>query len=491
MIDPMSDAWTGHRDWAAAAHALCARLEAPPVAPKVADYLRARAGGRLLVACSGGADSICLLFVLLAHAESFAVELILGHYDHGWRGRESEADAAFVRRVGKQLDLAVETGRCPTDALATGETAARRQRLSFLRAAAVAHECAAIAYGHNSDDILETQLMRLARGAGTAGLAAPRPVSRFEQGPTHLRPLLGQGSEAIRAALRRCGIPWREDATNADRRIARNALRHGAIPQLRAAMTHDPVAGAHLSRQRLEEDAEGLDSLAKATFPEAFGGAARLERERLRASVTALSRRALTAWLARHEGSAGTHTGAIDRLLRAVSRPGFCGRISVGHGFVRVGRDTLEFQSVTERADPARDGYGVLYPGASLQLPSGGTLAMELRELSPEELEAILAGGIDPRREAYLSAGTEPSFVVRPWQPGDRYRPLGAPGTRKLKDSFIDRKIPPEERRRLPLVLDAEGLILWVPGFPPADARRLRSGTKRALRLTYHPSDSL
>jgi tRNA(Ile)-lysidine synthase len=106
-------------------------------------------------------------------------------------------------------------------------------------------------------------------------------------------------------------------------------------------------------------------------------------------------------------------------------------------------------------------------------------------ELTDTLRQQILAGEVDPRYEAIIAHPDEYSLVVRAWQPGDRFHPLGAPGGKKLKDCFIDRRIPPAERKTLPLVLKTSQEVIWVPGFPPAESCKISLSTKRALRLTY------
>ncbi|HKK19457.1 MAG TPA: tRNA lysidine(34) synthetase TilS, partial [Opitutales bacterium] len=203
-------------DWSGMAGELNERFDADCIEANVRAVLEAGRTQRLLVACSGGADSVFLLCLLFARRAELDLELHVAHYNHRWRGQASEEDAEFVGKLAAGLKLPFHTGVRPANEAAFTETTARSLRLAFLRKVAGEQDCSFIAFGHQLDDILETQLQRLARGVGTDGLAAPRPVSQFAGQPSHLRPLLHLRSGDIRMALNAIGIPWREDSSNED-----------------------------------------------------------------------------------------------------------------------------------------------------------------------------------------------------------------------------------------------------------------------------------
>ena len=443
---------------------------------------------RVLVACSGGADSLALLCVLWAHAAALQIELVVAHYNHRWRASAADADAAFVEALAKDLDCSYVTAARPDAASAFSETSARALRLSFLREAAQAHGCQCIAFGHQLDDILETQLQRLARGVGSAGLAAPRPVHIFEEGPPHLRPLLTQRADAIRAYLKACSVPWREDASNQNTTIARNALRQHIIPQLTTALDREVSAGAARTRQLVEEDAIALDALARAQFPAAFDGAASLDRESLRTAHRALVRRALVAWLAAHQRLDSISAAALEALLDGVASTKVQ-RMSAGIDFIEMATDSVRLVPGSD-SPPALERLS-LPLDAVLTLPNGARLSCCRVRLTASLREEICRGAIDPKVESYLALDASQALEVRGWLPGDRFQPMGAPGRKKLKDWFVDRQIPQRERKQLPVVVLASEEILWVPGLPPAEKYRIGAGTISALRLTYQIRDSL
>ena len=332
---------------------------------------------------------------------------------------------------------------------------------------------------------IETQLQRIARGCASDGLAAPRPVALFDKQPTHLRPLLHLRAGDIRRALQANKIPWREDRSNEDISIARNALRRQIIPDLRDALGRDPVVGAARSRSLLEEDAAALDLLARKYLPSAYAHAPTLDRARLNSMPTALLRRALAEWLSGHDLLSSLGASAMDLLIDSLRSKREQNRMSAGTHYILIDGDTLSF----EHQDASDQFVGlqaaVLCIGETLFLSTGAFIDAEALELTDTLRQHILRGDIDPLREAIITHPEEDSLVVRAWQPGDRFHPLGAPGGKKLKDCFIDHRIPQAERKTLPIVFNASQVVIWIPGFPPAESCKISPSTKRALRLTY------
>jgi tRNA(Ile)-lysidine synthase len=425
---------------------------------------------------------LCLLY---AHRTKLGLDLHVAHYNHCWRGEASDQDADSVRALAQALGLPVYLGQRPENEAAFTETTARSLRLDFLRKTAREAGCAAIVLGHQLDDILETQLQRLARGVGTDGLAAPRPVATFPEQPTHLRPLLSLRAGDIRMALNAVGIPWQEDSSNEDTRIARNAMRHEVIPDLIEALDRDPVIGAARSRQLLEEDATALHRLTRERLPEAFAGEKRLSRAQLCALPRALMRRALAAWLNAHGlincFSASAQGLLIDGLL---SERATC-RQSAGFSLICYDREQVWVEE--EEVNEVQLQHVQFEPGETVMLSNGYVIESDLFTLDAQSRRSILSGEIDPSHQAVFVLATEDLLDVRSWRPGDRFRPLGAPGTKKLKDWFIDRQIPLKERKLLPVVTYSTGEVVWVPGFPPAERLKIKAETKQALRLTYRP----
>ncbi len=210
--------------------------------------------GRVLVACSGGGDSVALLLLLWALRKSLGLELSVAHADHGLRP-EAEEDAAFVRQLCRHLDLDLAEAGLGVKAHAGDrgiglEMAARELRWDWLRQEAASSGAAAVATGHTHDDHTETVLIRLARGGGLGSLRplAPRQGLRWS-------PLVECRREALRAYLRSRGVPWREDPTNAEPFTARNRWR-GLLAEIRREA---PELDRHLfETHRQAEEAQAL-----------------------------------------------------------------------------------------------------------------------------------------------------------------------------------------------------------------------------------------
>lgn len=478
-------------NWPRKVDQLATRVGEDWMHPDVDNFLRSMEGQTLLVACSGGADSVYLLCLLAGCAEAYSIQLCVAHYNHRWRAEESNLDAQFVAQMARELSLPFDLGERPPKEAAFTETTARALRLSFLREVAEKRHCTAIALGHQQDDILETQLIRISRGAGADGLAAPRPVSRFEQWATHIRPLLEISATSIREDLTVVGIPWREDSSNQNAKIARNALRQKVIPELSEVLSHDIHAGAARSRKLLEEDAEALDQLAREQFPRAFSHSLELSRKRLKLAPRAITRRVMLAWLCHHQliGSVSAH--AMDLMIDAIYDSKAANRFSVGADYIVLDANNLTIEWAThETGHPVLEST-TISPGDSAILSTGAQFCSDPVQLSAQTLQKILSGGIDQQKEAYLSLRDWETLIIRAWEPGDRFLPIGAPGRKKVKDWFIDRHIPQKERKSLPLVVDESGEILWIPGFPPGNAFKITPSTKLALRLTYESRNPL
>ena len=198
------------------------------------------------LAVSGGADSTALLAALADLRETLGFDAVVLHVDHGLRP-DSHDDARFVETLAARFGLPCRTLRArirrrPRESL---EMAARRTRLAFFARMTRELGLDAIATGHHADDVAETFIMRMARGAGPEGLAGLKPVSHVD-GITFIRPLLGLRDSDLRAYLRRRGLTWREDSTNADTSILRNKVRHVILPFLREHL--DPHITEHLCK---------------------------------------------------------------------------------------------------------------------------------------------------------------------------------------------------------------------------------------------------
>jgi tRNA(Ile)-lysidine synthase len=479
-----------------------------PLSERVLDTIRRHAllggGARILVALSGGADSVALLLIL-RELERDGVVAVAGaaHLNHLLRGAEADADEAFCAALTTRLGVPFAAERVDVAALARAgkrsiEDAARTARYAFLDRAANALGADAIAVAHTKEDQAETFLLRLLRGAGTRGLAAIRPrVGRV------IRPLLDVERAALRGYLAASGAAFREDASNADVSIPRNRVRHELIPLLEARFS--PAVTAVLAREAAlaRDDEEFLQAeaiklasrivlIGEASDPAAVF----LDTAELLHAPRALASRVVAGALQRQAGSRPIHFDHVERVLALAAAEGG-GAVSLpGQSAVRAGgRIMLRRQSGRARTGAARRTPGEGEEGLVLRsVPGdgGNSFAFSLSipgevALGPQRLavRAERLSGTDAaswRHRQWAARGVEVGvaagalqlpLAVRSRRPGDRFRPLGAPGGRKLQDFFVDRKVPRAQRDTVPLVVDGNDRIVWVVGQTVAEDFRV------------------
>ncbi|ACB76013.1 tRNA lysidine(34) synthetase TilS [Opitutus terrae] len=332
-------------DWPQCAARLAAIVPRERLHPAVLAHA-AQPGKRepWMVAFSGGADSLALLLLLWAHWPEHRRRLSAAHFNHRLRGRAALQDERFCARVCAALHVPLAVDHWEDRPAKPSEAEARTARHAFFDRQLRKRRARVLWFGHQQDDIAETLLMRLARGSGLAGLAAPRPVQAMPAGKVHLRPLLGLKKAELAAALRRCGASWCEDQTNAGEHYLRSRIRQRVLPAWRAAVgERDALAGAALSRELMEEDDTALQAWLARLAPLREDGSLNLRR--LRGVPVAVVRRALHQWLLQHERSTGLSRQCFASLLAAVLTRRTT-RLSIGTGvFAEVGRDRLRIVS--------------------------------------------------------------------------------------------------------------------------------------------------
>jgi len=287
-------------------------------------------------------------------------------------------------------------------------------------------------------------------------------------------------------------IPWREDASNRDPAYTRNWLRMEIIPRLEERIPQDIHAAAGRTRDLMEECLQIMDR-DLAAFGVDLSPSKVLETGILAGQEAGLIRRAFQAWWMRHHAEVVLPKSITDQVVRivaskprdevAISLPGSPPDVpgKVEWRLVIDGRRTV--LQIVESAAPVPDWPAIcwMWSAGPLFLPDGGILAGRTVTWGDGDYPYTRA---NPDLEAWL-AYPEESLVVRQWKPGDSYQPLGAPGRRKLQDLFVDAGVKVPRRHQLPVLTDRQGLILWVPGFPPAEAFKVCQNDNSALQLTY------
>jgi len=432
------------------------------------------------IALSGGADSLALLLVVWAHWPERRGKLTALHFNHCLRGEASDGDEEFCREVCAQLGVTFSSARWANQPEHRGEAEARAARQAFFAREMTARGARVLWTGHQKDDIAETQLMRLARGAGPAGLAAPRPVSAKSDGRIYLRPLLTLSKGEIMAAMASADVQWREDATNSTREYFRTRVRYEVLPRWQDAACNSVLGGAALSRELCEEDDVALE--AWLTELNIVATETMIDLQPLRGKPRALWRRALRRW-----SPVGSMSRAGFEELLALCESGGAGRVSLHEGFAVVKESLVHWEGLphmTEAWVPK-----VLHEAELVVLPDGSKLVAHRVVFDAELKRRVLTGKIDSACEAFL-CGCDFPLTARQWHPGDRFKPLGAPGSAKLQDLFVNRKVPAEQRGTLPVVCTSAGEIVWVPGFPPADQVKVTGESMAGVQLTYHRGTS-
>lgn len=299
---------------------------------------KSRRRGPWCVAFSGGADSLALLLLLWCHWPERRGQLVALHFNHRLRGAAAEEDERFCRATCRTLGVKCVVGRWRTARAGASEAESRAARHAFFAQAMAQCGSRALWLAHQQDDIAESMLMRLARGSGTAGLAAPRPVQRMGEGRFHLRPLLTLAKAELTAALREAGLAWREDASNAKPDHFRNRIRGAVLPSWQKAAGRDALAGAALARERLEEDDVALEDWVERAG--LFKSPKVLDVRAGQGLPRAVLRRALHRWLLSVRPQTDLSRQGFDLLLAAVER-GTATRFSLGPAFAVLRRGEL------------------------------------------------------------------------------------------------------------------------------------------------------
>jgi tRNA(Ile)-lysidine synthase len=408
---------------------------------------------RLYLGFSGGPDSTALLLL----AVHWGLPVVAVHLHHGLRGAAADADrdwclACCAARGIPCRWAALDVPACRRPGEST-EMAARRLRLAWWRRELAGQPGAALVLGHQADDVLETFLLRLLRGANASGLTGLRP-RRVVAGVTLVRPLLPFSRAELVDWLASQGVTdWRRDATNAQPHCRRNRVRHELLPLLREL---GGTGGLERSLALLASDAAALEALAEP-------GPVPLTADRLRQVPPALWPRLLRTWVQRQTGeTVPLAAAALDRLPALLAAPPDRPRrlpLSQQH-YLRLERGLLYLEP---RAAPPP--WHLPWRWATtpaLRLPTGDLLCA--RPVAPGA-PPPWADGSAAWRTWWPAAALPPELLVRPRRPGDRLTPWGANQPVRVKKLVGSAKVPFDRRTRLVAVTAPSGHLLWVPGL--------------------------
>ncbi|MBI1911691.1 MAG: tRNA lysidine(34) synthetase TilS [Deltaproteobacteria bacterium] len=443
-------------------------------------------GDVVMAAVSGGIDSITLLDILGRLRQELSFSLVVCHLNHNLRGKESERDFNFVKKTALELGLEFEGRKLKAGVLeGDGESLqalARKKRYEFFEKAAKKHGANRIALGHTLDDQAETVLMRLLKGASLSGLCGIPPV----RGP-YIRPLIETSRQEIEKYSDENGLEFVQDSSNLTDKYLRNDIRLNLIPFLKE--NYNPNITETLARTSsiLSPDDDFINMQAEEAYKKCI-----LERKGLSVSFDRL-------------GLLSLHKAILSRLLiKAVEelklpidiysfhiksflnilesrRPNISVNLPSGLSVAR------EYDKVIISAEAPKTGLPF---SAVLKVP-GTTLLKD----SPFSLKTTVLTKIP---ESFGKEGDIAFFdyddlalpiTVRPMQPGDRIVPFGMKGSKKLKDIFIEKKIPKCQRLSIP-VLAAGEVIIWAAGVRQSDLFKVTENTKRALKIELRNNGS-
>ena len=431
------------------------------------------AGARVLVAVSGGADSMALFHVL----DALGYTLEIAHVDHQTRGGASTRDAAFVRDMAARHGVPVHIVSVDVAAEVAGsdesfEMGARRVRYEFLLRTAHERGIAIIATGHHADDQAETVLLRILRGAGGRGLGGI-PPARPEGAIRIVRPLLHTRRTDLVAFLAAHDVAFRVDSTNDDTIYARNRVRHALIPLLERDYNPQVVAALNRLAETQRIDRDYLESLADDAEARVVAGDA-VDRAAFVALHEAVRRRVFQKYAWRLGVSCDHDRIVAGCVFVAEGRTGAAFDLGAGI-LLRNGAGTTEV-APSSIGDSTECGVALRVPGTTEAFARLFTLRY-LAEIPARPL----AEYCDPRRQVF-DADAAASLHVRRCRPGDRFAPLGMTGSRKLSDYLGEFKLSPSERAAQ-LLLVSEDTIVWVVGHAVGAAAAVSPSTRRLLEV--------
>lgn len=452
---------------------------------------------RWVIGVSGGPDSVLLLHALRALSEHRALkwELHVAHLHHGLRGPDADTDADFVEALARRLGLTfhIERADLPARIAAQGgstEEVARQHRYEFLERVALKAGSDCVVVGHHADDDVETILHRICRGTGIRGLAGMRDARAIQPGSRVrlVRPLLQERRATIEALCEKRQIETRCDRTNQTTEFTRGRIRNALLPLLREHL--NPNVSEALLRLAEQarwlatylEDAAArtLESLVVSDHPGCIVLNTRALCCKQRVIQAEVVRRAVALLPGGESDLSFMH---VDGVLRLAAERGSGKELHLPAGVVvRKVYDRLEFRPRAQAETPAElTPVFVACPGTTLLPQLDAQLTAEVCQVDPEKTEELRRAA-HPHEEWLDYDRLQLPLLVRGRRAGDRFRPLGAPGTKSLSDFFIDEKIEPALRVSTGVLCDQAGVV-WVMPLRIDERVKLRSNTRQALRL--------
>jgi tRNA(Ile)-lysidine synthase len=430
-----------------------------------------RDGQKILIAVSGGVDSMVLLRALHEFSAMHEWKLTVAHFNHQLRGRAANTDEQLVRKTAADLKLPFVAGRGDVRALARRrgislEMAGREMRHKFLARTARSRRIPSIALAHHADDQVELFFMRLFRGAGGQGISGMKWSNPSPADPSILlvRPLLAQSKDALRHAANTAGIAFSEDATNAQVDMDRNRVRHILIPFLRQKFSAPLTETVSRFMELSGAEAEVVTSLAEQWLSSR-------QRTKFSQLPIAVQRRIIQVQLIAMKHPPDFET--VKRLRAEIGQP-FA--LDAGRTVSRDADGLLHERSTEIPAFNSARRSVILKGTKGREQMDGLELAWEIERIAGTHFAR------EPNVEYFDADKIGPRICLRHWKAGDRFQPIGTPTPRKLQDLLTNAKVPRSERHCRIVAATSRDEIFWVEGLRMSEPFKLRPSTARRLK---------
>lgn len=472
---------------------------------------------RVAIACSGGADSMCLLYLMLKKFPEYKNSIVVLHFNHKVRAN-ADIDEIFVKDECKKLGVEYFSSVPRKKIEKLSESSLRNARLDFFEYAAKKFNLNIILQAHHCDDVAETILMRIARGSGLDGLCVPKAISEYK-GICFVRPLIEVTKDSIKQYLKSIGVSWREDESNAETDFTRNKIRNLIIPTINKVLDKNLSIGASRTRKLLEEDSIFIDNILKKELSNTNHRQSQklfdnsnppnfIALNSIIVTSPALLRRSIQLFLSANNLSDNARASNIDTFIYKIST-------TKNDVSTQVGDKTLHYISSNnslELTDTNDDfNYSVELSFGKNTLPSGDVL--RVRKLSffyDEEIEAHFENKSDSKildskesffynlknnnnsKKVFLDISAlgnlqNNKLIARTAIPKDSYTPYGLRSPKLIKDLFSSKKLSLLKRKTNPLVCNLQGEILWSPSLPPSAKYPCSYiNSHRLLELTFY-----
>ena len=445
-------------------------------------------GDKVLVAFSGGPDSSCLLHMLSSLKDDLEIKLYTAHLNHRIRGVDAHKDALFAYSESKMLGIpcflySVDVPSLAQEKKLSVEEAAREVRYQMLFELKDKLEIDKIATGHNLDDQAETVLMRILRGTGLNGLRG----MAYKRPDGIIRPLMDIKRYEIEEYCENNQVKFVTDKTNAQDQYTRNKIRLNLLPLIEEDYSSNIKEILSRMASSLREDSDYIDSIAKEMYTCSGQNeedyAIRFDLDTMDQMPLSILKRVIRYSYMELTGSGeGLESVHLDDAVKIIKNPKAEAMANLPKGIIAekkgynfyITKKPLEKETIYFE-------YPIKLNGVTL-IPELG-IKIEARTMSKDRCKLLPSGS---HTKAFDMGKIQGDLLVRTRKAGDKIKPLGLGGTKKLKDIFIDKKVPRDSREKIPVIADSSKII-WVVGYDISDESKITDTTQEVIRLSIKP----